>query len=115
MKTHAQKIRGASAKRDLKARRVGKARASFTCTLLFLFAVLAPALSVRAEDDIANEYRLTLPLHHAIRGDFTGFGQLEYRNNPEKDYQAYEVLWPGLTYSVEHWLQLSLPGLTIQA
>jgi hypothetical protein len=76
--------------------------------LLILFAAVAPAISARAQDDdVANEYRLTLDLKHPIKGDLTGFGVFEYRNNPENDYQAYEVAWPGLTYSVKHWLQLS--------
>jgi hypothetical protein len=104
MKTHAQKNRETSAKRELKRTEV---RAPFAFTMLFLFALVAPTLSVRADDDIGNEYRLTLSLEHPIKGDLTGFGQFEYRDNPEKDYRAYEVLWPGLTYSLKHWLQLS--------
>ena len=74
---------------------------------LCLFTIAATALSAQADDDVANEYRLTLSPQHPIKNDLTGFGQLEYRNNPEKDYQAYEVAWPGLAYSVKHWLQLS--------
>jgi hypothetical protein len=88
-----------------------KIRASLIPTIRLLVALVAPALSARADDDLANEYRLTLSTHHPIKGDFTGFGEFEYHNNPERDYQAYEVLWPGLTYSVNHWLQLS-GGLT---
>jgi len=79
--------------------------------MLLVFAVVAPALWARADDDVANEYRLTLSTHHPIKGDLTGFGEFEYHNNPEMDYQAYELLWPGLTYSIKHWFQLS-GGLT---
>ncbi len=86
-------------------------RAPFTVTMLFLFAV-ASAVSARADEEVGNEYRFTLSPHHPIKGDLTGFGQFEYRDNPEKNYQAYEVLWPGLTYSVKHWLQFSGGWLT---
>ena len=57
---------------------------------------------------VGNEYRLTLSPHHAIKGDLIGFSQLEYRDNPRAGfYRAYQVLWPGLTYSVRAWFQLS--------
>jgi hypothetical protein len=79
--------------------------ALFRVALLVLFAVLAPMFSVRA-DDIANEYRSTIILQHPIKGNLTGFSQLEYRANPDKGYQTYDVAWPGLTYSVRPWLQL---------
>jgi hypothetical protein len=73
----------------------------------FLFAISAPIPSVRADDGIPNLYRLTLSTHHPIKGDLTGFAELDYRNNPDKDYSGYEVIWPGLTYSMKHWLQFS--------
>jgi Protein of unknown function (DUF2490) len=79
---------------------------------LVLLAVVAPALSVRADDDIPREYRLTTLFQHPIRQDLTGFGQFEFGENPQAEYQAYELIWPGLTYSVEHWLQLSGGFLT---
>ncbi|MEO8427338.1 MAG: DUF2490 domain-containing protein [Verrucomicrobiota bacterium] len=82
-------------------------RAPFLLAILFLFAVVAPASSGRADDELANEYRLTLTVHHPIKDGLTGFGEFEYRNNPEKNHEDYELLWPGLTYSVKHWLQLS--------
>jgi len=69
------------------------------------------ALSARAQDEVANEYRSTLSIQHPILRDLTGFGDFEYDNNPRNDYQAYEALWPALTYSVYHWLQVS-GGLT---
>ena len=66
-----------------------------------------PALGAQEDAAVGNEYRLTLSQHHAIKGYLTGFSQLEYRANPAQDYRAYQVLWPGLTYSVRAWLQLS--------
>ena len=68
----------------------------------------------RAQPDepTGNESRLTLSTDHEIRGDLTGFGQFEYRNNPEDDYQAVQLLWPGLRYAVKNWLQLSGGWLT---
>jgi hypothetical protein len=82
-------------------------RAPFALTMLILLAAVAPALSAWSDDEVANEYRLTFDLKHPIQGDLTGFGQFEYRNNPDNDYRAYEVVWPGLTYKINHWLQLS--------
>lgn len=82
-------------------------RPRFFLTLLLLFAAVAPAIPARAQDDVGNEFRSTINLQHPIKGDLTGFTQFEYRNNPDKDYRAYQVVWPGLTYSVKHWLQLS--------
>jgi hypothetical protein len=75
--------------------------------VLVLFATVAPALSARAGDDVANEYRPTVSLHHPLKDDLTGYAEFQYRNNPDKDCQAYEVIWPSLTYSANHWLQLS--------
>jgi hypothetical protein len=80
---------------------------SITVTILFLFAAVVPAISVRADDEIANEYRVTLSPSYPIKGDLTGFSQLEYRDNPYSHYQTYVMLWPGLAYSVKNWLQLS--------
>ena len=80
--------------------------------MLVLFALLAPAPSVRADDDLPHEYRLTLSTYHPIQGDLSGFGQFEFGDNPRSDYRAYEVVWPGLTYSLKHWLQLSGGMLT---
>ena len=104
MSLHTQNIQDASAKGSWQRTGV---RAPLAAAVLLLFALLAPAPLVRADDDIGNEYRLTLSPSHPIMGNLSGFGQFEYRNNPQKEYQVYEVQWPGLTYSVKHWLQLS--------
>jgi hypothetical protein len=89
---------------------------------ILIAAVLACSLGVgwmcplatgaQPDEPIGNEYRLTLSPHHEIWGDLTGFGQFEYRDNAEQDYQAYQVVWPGLTYPVKPWLQLSGGWLT---
>jgi hypothetical protein len=74
MKTPAQGIRNASANRALRRAEVRVPRGA---TMLLPFAVVAPAFSARARDNIGNEYRSTIFLHHPIKGDFTGFGQFE--------------------------------------
>lgn len=88
-----------------------------TIQRLNLIAALACGLGVglmgpraaQAQDDepIGNEYRQTLSFYHPVKNDLTGFAHLDYRNNFEEDYRAYQVLWPGLTYSVKDSLQLS--------
>ena len=103
MKKDAHSFRDHSSRRTVKRTEV---RAPFAFTLLILFAVIAPALLARASDDVANEYRPTLSLHHPIQGNLSGFAELEYTGNPQKDFQVYETIWPGLTYSVQHWFQL---------
>ena len=75
--------------------------------MLALCVAATSALLARADDDVANEYRPTLSLHHPIKDDLTGYAELQYRNNPDKNSEAYEVIWPSLTYSASHWLQLS--------
>jgi len=81
-------------------------RAPLILMALVQFVVALP-YSIRADDEVGSEYRATLSPHYPIKGDFSGFAHLEYRMNPEKDYQVYDILWPGLAYSVNHWLQFS--------
>jgi hypothetical protein len=81
--------------------------------LLGLLAFAALALSLQAEDDVANEFRQTVVLNYPIKGKLTGLTDFEYRDNPEKDYQAYGVLWPGLTYSARPRLQLTAGLITL--
>jgi hypothetical protein len=75
--------------------------------LLFLFGIAAASRLCTAGDDLSNEYRFTLSPHHPIRGNFTGFGELGYHWNPERDFKTYTILWPGLTYHAAPWAQLS--------
>ena len=95
------------AKLKLKSRYVGKARPLFIPTMIFLLAVTLPAVSLRAEDP-SDENRLTLSLNHPISGDLSGFGELGFRWNPDQDYQAYTIVYPGLTYKAAKWLQFSV-------
>jgi hypothetical protein len=75
--------------------------------VLALFALPALAASAQEEDDISNEYRITLFPNYPIKGNVTGFGYLGFVDNPDKDYQLYYVGWPGVTWAVKPtWLQL---------
>lgn len=96
-----------------KSRHLGKVRDLFTLTMLFLFALVASSFSVQVDDENGNEYRPTLALHHPIRGDLTGFGELGYRWNPEKNYQVLTVLAPGVNYRGTKWMQLSVGLRTV--
>lgn len=80
--------------------------------MLALFACIALTLPARAGDDVGNEFRQTIDLEHPIQGNLSGFAMLDYRNNPDQDYQSYQLIWPGLTYKVNHWLQVSAGLLT---
>ena len=75
--------------------------------LLFMFCIASASPLCAADDDVSNTYRLTLSPHHPIRGTFSGFGDLGYHWNPERDHEAYTILWPRLTYHAAKWAQLS--------
>ncbi len=61
----------------------------------------------KTSDDDTAEYRASLSTQHEIWHDWTGFGQFQYYNNPQSRYQTYDVLYPGVIYRVNDWLQLS--------
>jgi hypothetical protein len=70
--------------------------------------VCAPG-ALAQDDDIANEYRLTLFPYHRISEKLTGFGYLGYVNNPDGDFQTAYLGW-GVDYapdpSVHIWVGL---------
>jgi hypothetical protein len=80
-------------------------RARFAFATLLVLALASAAPRVRADDDIVNEYRLTLFPYHRISDQATGFGYLGYVNNPAKDYQTAYLGWGG-TYSINSAVQL---------
>ncbi len=65
-----------------------------------------------ADDDVSNEYRLRVSPNHKIHGSWDAYSHLEYRHNPEEDYEVFEAGWPGVAYSVNPWLQLTTGLLT---
>lgn len=77
---------------------------------LGLAVALLPGIrtaSAKTSEDDTAEYRASLSTQHEIRNDWTGFGQFQYWNNPQSRYQTYDVLYPGVIYRVNDWLQLS--------
>jgi hypothetical protein len=72
--------------------------------LLFTLLIFIPLASM-AQDDIGNEYRITLFPNHKITDQIGGFGYLGYVFNPEKNYQSYYLGWPCATYTPNSWLQ----------
>lgn len=103
-------FRGAAAKREYLRREI---RPSFIVTLLLCLATIAPALakdssSATTDPDVGDEFRETISTQHEIWDDFTGFGQFEYLDNPDLNYQTYDMTWPGVIYSPKRdWLQFS--------
>ncbi len=73
-------------------------------TLLIILFAFSP-LASKAQDDIGNEYRITLFPSHKITDKIGGFGYLGYVFNPEKNYQSYYLGWPCATYTPNSWLQ----------
>jgi hypothetical protein len=78
-------------------------------TLIIFISVLAlvafDSSKLLAQEDIGNEYRITLFPSHRITDQIGGFGYLGYVFNPEKNYQSYYIGWPCATYTPKSWLQ----------
>jgi hypothetical protein len=77
-------------------------------TIIFLSVLILLVLDSTksmAQEDIGNEYRITLFPSHKITETIGGFGYLGYVFNPEKNYQSYYLGWPCATYTPNTWLQ----------
>lgn len=77
-----------------------------SAVLMCVAAAVCIIPSARGEDDINNEYRLTLFPYYGITTNTAGFGYLGYVNNPDKDFQTF-YLGKGLnsfiTPAVQVW------------
>jgi len=74
-----------------------------TVSLFIIFAFIS--LRLMAQEDIGNEYRITLFPSHKVTDNIGGFGYLGYVWNPEKNYQTYYLGWPCATYTPKTWMQ----------
>ena len=77
--------------------------------LLLCVGISMTCISTRLhaqDDDIHNEYRITMFPSHRISNTLTGFAYLGFVTNPDKDYNTYYFGWPGITYSPKSWLQI---------
>ncbi|HXC99279.1 MAG TPA: DUF2490 domain-containing protein [Verrucomicrobiae bacterium] len=84
------------------------ARARNWPALLSVALGLSCAAAARAQNgDVSDEYRLTVSPQHPINGNLTGFGELGLRWNPDDNYDAFTVLYPGLAYTAAKWAQFS--------
>jgi len=61
----------------------------------------------KTSDDDTAEYHASLSTQHEIWQDFTGYGQFQYYNNPQENYETYDILYPGVIYRAKDWLQFS--------
>lgn len=71
---------------------------------VFLVAALGGAANARAQEDedIANEYRITLFPNYPLRKEnLSGFGYLGYVKNPDKNYELYYLGFPGFLWTVK--------------
>lgn len=78
---------------------------SLFLSVFFLSLIVLKPMSSIAQDDIGNEYRITLFPSHKVTETIGGFGYLGYVFNPEKKYQSYYLGWPCATYTPNKWLQ----------
>ena len=75
----------------------------------FLLAALFMMLglsSLRSQDDIGNEYRITAFPSHPVTDKLTALAYLGYVWNPAKGYQTYYLGWPAAIYTPKSWLQI---------
>ncbi len=79
---------------------------SKTAPLFFLIIFAFSSLRLMAQEDIGNEYRITLFPSHKVTDKIGGFGYLGYVWNPEKNYQVYYLGWPCATYTPKAWIQI---------
>lgn len=63
--------------------------------------LIAAAPAFAQEDDVANEYRLTLFPNYPLGDRLTGFGYLGYVTNPDRDYKLYYLGWPGFAWTAK--------------
>ena len=70
-----------------------------------LALTLSTACVWAQDDDIANEYRLTLFPYHRINDKWTTWGYVGYVWNTDADYHTY-YLGPGATYTVNRGLEI---------
>jgi hypothetical protein len=92
------------------------ARTQNWSALLSVAFSLACAAGARAQNgDVSDEYRLTVSPTHPIRGNLTGFGEIGLRWNPDNNYDAFTIVYPGLTYTAAKWAQISGGLRTIYA
>jgi hypothetical protein len=86
----------------------GVLKHGYSCTILIalLFIMLFPAKQLRAQDDLGNEYRVTLFPSHKVYGKLSGFAYLGFVWNNEKGYKTYYLGWPAGLYAPNKWLQV---------
>ena len=83
-----------------------KMRKSILVCISILLIVTIGSSKSMAQEDIGNEYRITLFPSHKVTDKIGGFGYLGYVWNPEKDYQTYYLGWPCATYTPKTWMQI---------
>ena len=71
-----------------------------------LLIVAIDSSKLMAQEDIGNEYRITLFPSHRVTDKIGGFGYLGYVWNPVKNYQTYYLGWPCATYTPKKWMQV---------
>jgi hypothetical protein len=81
--------------------------------LVVLAALLGAAAPAQAqeEDDVANEYRITLFPNYPIKDNVSGFAYVGFVTNPDKQYQLYYLGWPGVIWTVKPSLLQLWTGL----
>jgi hypothetical protein len=77
----------------------------FLLHILLFCAIAIFPLASTAQEDIGNEYRITLFPSYKITEKIGGFSYLGYVFNPEKNYHSYYLGWPCATYTPNTWLQ----------
>jgi hypothetical protein len=78
----------------------------YIVAILCLLALVVVPRPAAAQDDIGNEYRMTVFPSARISESVTGFAYLGYVWNPDKGYKTYYLGWPAATYAPSKWVQI---------
>src|SRR5437764_7486784 len=78
-----------------------------TGVVLVLLTLGAPVSLHATDEDLSNQLRFNLGMHHEIVTNLTGFVHVSYFNDPDTSERTYQLGWPGLVYSAKDWLQFS--------
>jgi len=65
-----------------------------------------PSACPAQDNQVTNEYRVTVFPYFPIKGNLSGFGYLGYVRNPESRYELYYLGVPGVNYAVTKYFQV---------
>jgi hypothetical protein len=81
---------------------------SFAGVVLTLGGFWSFPRTVSAQDTVSpnNEYRIAVSMVHPIAGPISGSGDVQFRDQLDKEVRTYRLAWPGAIYKPARWIQV---------